>query len=78
MDVLYKLRRTPEKENLKNITEKEIEQHHREDRSGSYLLIRDVIWEWIKKATSPDREKRRKTMCGNSEGERKRAEGWGT
>lgn len=72
LNLLYKLRRTPEK----NMTEKEIEQHHREDRSGSELLIGDVVWEWSKKATSPDREKREKSMRGNSEGERKRVEGW--
>lgn len=65
LNLLYKLRRS-----LENMTEKEIEQHHREDRSGSELLIGDVIWEWSKKATSPDREKREKSMCSNSEGER--------
>lgn len=41
LSLLYKLRSTPEK----NMTEKEIWQHHREDRSGSELLIGDVIWE---------------------------------
>lgn len=42
------------------MTEKEIEQHHREDRSVSELLIGDVIWEWSKKATSSDRKKEKK------------------
>lgn len=49
------------------MTEKEIEQHHREDRSVSELLIGDVIWEWSKKATSSDREKGEQMMVKEKE-----------